>query len=68
MSTLKLKVAKSGRVNPVTKKKGFVARVLINFRYDFFFVVANIRTFFLLCFLKNAYLCRVDAIMASSTD
>lgn len=36
MSTLKLKVAKSGRVNPVTKKKGFVARVLINFRYDFF--------------------------------
>lgn len=35
MSTLKLKVSKSGRVNPVTKKKGFAARVLTNGTAEF---------------------------------
>jgi len=35
MPTLKLKVAKSGRVNPQTKEKGFSPRVLTNGTADF---------------------------------
>ena len=35
MSNLKLRVAKSGRVNPQTKQKGFAPRVLTNGTADF---------------------------------